>query len=99
MNEFRILVELRRMERGNLKAFADVTIPSELGEITLRGFRVVQKGGEEPWVAFPSSSYTKNGQIINKTIIEVSRGLKRQIVDAVMAEFKRSGAHSNELPV
>lgn len=34
---------------GALKAFLDVTFDEHL---TIKGFRVVQKEGQEPWVAF-----------------------------------------------
>lgn len=88
MNDLEMTIELRLMNRGNLKAFADITFPSALGEITVRGFRVVQKEGQEPWVAFPSSSYTKDGKIVNNPILEVSRGLKQKVTVAVLTRYK-----------
>ncbi len=93
MNEPQITVELRHFERGKLKAFADVTIPTALGEITLRGFRVIENDGHELWVALPAASYMKNGQIVNKQVLEVTRGLKKQLTDLVLAEYRRSGTN------
>lgn len=84
-----IVVELRLFDKGQLKALADVTLPSALGEITARGFRVIQGDGQSPWVAFPTSRYTKNGATINKPIIDVPRGLKRDIAEAILTEFQR----------
>ena len=93
MNEQSIIVELKLFERegSNLKAFADVTIPSSLGEITIKGFRVIQKEGEAPWVGFPTSSYTKkDGKTVNNQIIETSKSLKRKLTDSILAEYKRA---------
>lgn len=90
MNEQNIIVELKVFERGNLKAFADVTIPTQLGEITVRGFRVIQKDGAGAWVGFPSTSYTKDGKTVNNQIIETSKSLKRKITDLILAEYKRT---------
>ncbi len=85
-----IRVDLKEFERGNLKAFADVTIPSALGELTLKGFRVICKDGAAPWVGFPTSSYTKDVKIVNKPVLELASGVKRQISEAVLAEFARA---------
>jgi DNA-binding cell septation regulator SpoVG len=90
MSESKLIVEVKKMERGNLKAFADVTLPTEFGEVTLRGFRVIQKDEQPTWVALPSSSYTKDGKIVNSPLLEVSRNLKRQITDAVLAEYHKA---------
>jgi DNA-binding cell septation regulator SpoVG len=85
-----ITVEVKKMERGQLKAFADVTLSTSLGEITMRGFRVVQKDDQPAWVALPTSSYTKDGKIVNTQLLEISRNLKRQLCDAVLAEYHKA---------
>lgn len=87
MTETGIIVEMKMVDYGKLRAIADVTFPSSVGEITIRGFKVIQSDGE-PWVAFPSSSYVKDGKRMNAPILEVSRGLRRQIIEAVMAEYE-----------
>jgi hypothetical protein len=84
----KLTVDVRLFERGTLQAFADVTFPSALGELTLKGFRVLQKEGEGAWVAFPSSSYTKEGKIINSPLLVVGGSLKKHLADAVLAAFK-----------
>lgn len=90
MNNENVIVELKLFDRGQLKAFADVTIALPVGEITVRSFRVIQKDSQAAvWIAFPAVSYTKDGKIVNKQILEVSRGLKKQVTDAILAEFKR----------
>jgi len=89
MPDDKLHVELRRLERGQLKAFADVTIPTALGEITIRGFRVVQKDGDSPWVALPTTSYSSNGSQVNKPLIDVARGVKQRLSEAILLEFRR----------
>lgn len=90
MAESQLTVEVRPFERGQLKAFADVTIATAIGEITLRGFRVIQKDGEAPWVGFPATTYMKDGKTVNKPVLEVPRALHRQITEQILAEFRRS---------
>jgi DNA-binding cell septation regulator SpoVG len=89
MNESQITIELRRLERGSLKAFADVTFPSPVGEITVRGFRVIQKNDQAPWVALPSVSYVKDGQTVNKPVLELPRSLHKRVAEMILAEFAR----------
>jgi DNA-binding cell septation regulator SpoVG len=89
MNEASILVEVKIIDRGNLKAFADITLKTDLGEVTLRSFRVVQMEGKEPWVGFPTISYVKNGKTINNPVIEASRGINREIANAILEEYMR----------
>lgn len=84
MSEQNIIVELKLYEKGSLKAFADVTFE----DLTVKGFRVIQKDGEGAWVGFPTSSYTKDGKVINVQIIEPSRSLKKKICDLILAEYQ-----------
>jgi DNA-binding cell septation regulator SpoVG len=88
LSDDQIMVELRRIERGQLRAFADVTMPTAVGEMTIRGFRVVQKDGEQPWIGFPSTSYSKGGTQVNKPIIDVTQSVKRRLTDVILARFK-----------
>ena len=89
MDAENIIVDLRLFDRGSLKAFADITIPSTLGEITVHGFRVIQQDGKAPWVGFPAISYLKNGKTVNNPVLELPKKLQRQITDHVLAEFHR----------
>ncbi len=90
MNVEKILVEVRLYESGSLKAFANVTMPSEVGELTIKGFMVFQKDGKSPWVAFPNNKYTnKDGEEIKNQIIETSKAVKRKLEDLILAEYKR----------
>ena len=95
MNQPTILVELRRMNTGNIKAYADVTVPTSIGEITLKGFRVVQREeDDDPWVGFPNSTYPKNGKTHTRNLLEVRQGVKRQITAAILEDFARVSVSS-----
>jgi hypothetical protein len=84
-----LTVDLRLFVRGTLKAFADVTFPTAVGgELTVLGFRIVQKDGEGPWVAFPTSSYIKEGKPVNSPLLQISGSLKKHLTDAVLAAFE-----------
>lgn len=71
---------------GALKAFLDVTFDEHL---TIKGFRVVQKEGQEPWVAFPQITYEKDGKTVRKDVLEVSRLMKKEITEKVLEEFAK----------
>lgn len=81
---------MKRHESGQLKAFADITLVTDLGEITLRGFRVLQQEGKAAWVAPPSINYQRDGEWVNRKILETSRRLRIQMIDAVLGEFNKN---------
>jgi DNA-binding cell septation regulator SpoVG len=78
---------------GLLRAFADLTLRTAVGEITLKGYHVVaNKNGGGVFVAPPSERYTtKAGEIKNKRIVEASRPTERRIADAVMEAYRKAG--------
>ena len=89
MDDEQIVVSLHLFESGQLKAFADVTLHTSLGEITIRGFRVVRNAGFQPWVAFPRTSYQKNGETKAKDLLDMLQAMHRKLADAILAAFKR----------
>ena len=87
MNEDAITVSIRPVEGSmTIGGVADVTLALEVGEVTLRGFRVIHKDQQNPWVAFPQESYMKGGEKKYVPIIEASRRFKnlieRKVLDA-----------------
>ena len=90
-NEPVITVELYPFEKGQLKAFADVTISLGPYELTLCGCRVIQNGNQPPWVALPTSSYQKDGQQKNKKVVECSRNLDRLIKEQILEAYEKHG--------
>ncbi len=68
------LVAIKLFENcGDLKAFADLTIPTKYGEITIHRFKVLQAGKKRPWVAFPQISYSK---IVRNPLLAALAGSK-----------------------
>ena len=98
MADEQCIVTIHRYESGQLKAFADVTLPTPLGEITLRGFRVVEKPGHPPWVAYPATSYQKDGKPKFKDMIDAPQGTKRRLAQAILAEYEGVSDPTSELP-
>lgn len=88
MPDTRIEIDLHRFEQGALKAFADATFAFGDTDLTVRGFRVIQRDGQQPWVGLPSSSFTnKDGKTVNKTVIEMSRRLHKAVTEQILAKY------------
>jgi DNA-binding cell septation regulator SpoVG len=96
MNRPNIEVEVRLVQHGKLRAFADVTITAPVGDITIKGFRVVCEDGKQPWVGMPQSTYTKDGELVKRPVLEMSPRVKRQLAAAVLAEFDGLRANRSE---
>ena len=100
MNAATLTVEVRLVRKDRLQAFADITICFDLGELTILGCRVLASPGEEPWVAFPAipdERMEPGGKRKYWDVLEFSRGLRKQLVEAVLAEYARkSGSVSKE---
>lgn len=97
MADEQLLVSIHRYESGQLKAFADITLLTPFGEITLRGFRIVQKPGQSPWVAYPATAYQKDGKTHFKNLIDAPQGTQRRLAQAILAEFERLLNSTSEL--
>lgn len=89
MLEGTMLVTIHRYESGELKGFADVTVDTSLGEVTLCGFRIMQKQGKGPWIGYPSSAYQKDNQTRYKKFIDAPQATQRRITQAILAEFQK----------
>ena len=92
-------IEIRRFQRGALKAFADVKFIFGETDLTVPGFRVIQRNGAPPWVGLPSSSYTnRDGKLVNKPVIEMGRGLQKTVTEAILVQHASQIDWSVELP-
>lgn len=89
-NEPEVTVRVKLLERGQLRAFADVTISCSGHELTVLGFRIVQKDGQLPWIASPTSSYQKEGKPVNKKLVQCSRKLNQTIQETILLEYERA---------
>jgi DNA-binding cell septation regulator SpoVG len=90
MEQPQIRVDLRRANgKSAVKAYADVTILTALGEITFRGSRVLQKDGQDPWVALPSSTYQKGGKLQRVHLLEARQAVLCLVKDAILIDFRK----------
>jgi hypothetical protein len=89
MSDDRIVVQLTPTDSGQLRAFADVTLCLGIGELTIKGCRVLHPPGQAPWIGFPQISYEREGQRKWKNVLDLSRGLKSKVTEAILMEFKK----------
>lgn len=72
--------------KGNLRAYADVVIG---GLLTIRGCRIVQQPGQQPWVSMPQQGYTKDGKKNYYPIIRIlDKQLEQEIKQAVLTVYR-----------
>src|SRR5262245_29808338 len=93
-----IRVTLRLIDRGAIKAFADVHLQAAIGDVTLCGFRVVAPPEKAAWVGFPQSSYVKNGQTVTKPILDLTRSQEDLVRNAVLAAYRRALGEASFIP-
>jgi DNA-binding cell septation regulator SpoVG len=87
-----ILVELRPVEgQKKLRAFANITFDSAHGEITIYGFKVIEKDNGELWVAPPSTGKKdeSTGDFRNFNIVKPGARFKAAYEDAILAEYRK----------
>jgi DNA-binding cell septation regulator SpoVG len=73
--------------KGNLKAFADITIG---GSLAIHGCRIVQQQGQQAWVSMPQSEYMKNGKKNYYPIVKVlDKQLQADIERAILAAYEK----------
>ncbi len=77
-------------DTGSLKAFADITMDTKFGEITIHRFKVLQEDDKRPWVAFPQVAYDKLFQTHYWPLITVSKRLERRIKRLILNEYRKA---------
>ncbi|MGI0135375.1 MAG: hypothetical protein ACREBW_10520 [Candidatus Micrarchaeaceae archaeon] len=88
--ELRILIDLAIVSaKPPLKALGDVTLRLADGDIVIRRCAVFEKFGEPPWAILPRLPIEKNGKRIYAPLIDMPSDLKRRVLDAVLAEYRR----------
>ncbi|MGI0133589.1 MAG: hypothetical protein ACREBW_01350 [Candidatus Micrarchaeaceae archaeon] len=75
--------------KAPLRALADVALRWSDGEITIRRCAVFEKAGQPPWANLPRLPIEKNGKRIYAPLIELQAALKKRVLDAVLAEYRR----------
>jgi len=74
----------------NLKAFADLTMDTKFGEITIHRFKVLETDQKRLWVAFPQISYDTIWQPTYWPLLSVSKRLERRIKRLILDEYKKA---------
>jgi hypothetical protein len=86
--QFPITVELRPMDKGKMKAVADVTLTLlDQGTLKICGFVVFISDGGAPHVGPPS----RPGKSRYFDVVSLNGPIRRAVDAAVIAEFKRQG--------
>jgi hypothetical protein len=85
-----VKIDLSKIDaKPPLRALADVTLRFTEGEVTLRRCAVFQKAGEPAWATLPRLPIEKNGKKQFVPLIDISRELKKRVVNALLAEYRR----------
>jgi len=86
MKKSRLRVVLTPIERGTLKAVADVTLSAHLlGAITIRGFRIVLQMGRAPRVVILSPLYRiRDGKRAHRPTVVLSPVLAKNITRIIL---------------
>jgi hypothetical protein len=72
-----------------LRALADVVLRWSDAQITIRRCAVFEKPGAPPWASLPRLPIEKYGKRIYAPFIDLSRNLKKCVLDAVLDEYQR----------
>ena len=67
-------VNVRTVEFGSVKALVSVTI----GDLEIRGFRVIEQNDGDPWVAMPSREFQKEGDRQFFNIVYIADAKKKE---------------------
>jgi len=80
--EIRILSITPVMDRGALKAFAQI----QVGDFTFTDCRIINENGKKPWVSMPVLSYkNEHGMTRYRTLVQVlDKNLKNEISQAIL---------------
>ena len=82
------VVKIRRVAKGNLKAFVSVHMG---GKFRIHSLRIVQQPGQAAWVALPQSEWTdREGKTRYSPIIELPDNVKEAISEVVLKEWSKA---------
>lgn len=95
-----VITQLRLLEKQTVvKAVGNVTITTDLGEITILGVKVIQMDGKLPWVAYPQTEYERKDskEKVRKDVVELGHRLDKAVKDAVLNQFAELTGHAAQL--
>jgi DNA-binding cell septation regulator SpoVG len=79
-------------DQTSMKAKADVSLETEHGEFSIKGFRIVQIGSKEPFVGSPQEKYMAKGVMQYKDILYLDRKFQAFICTEIIKEYKKQVA-------
>ena len=87
MSELQIKVAIRKPGKpGPTKAYADVRLILEDGEIDLIGFAIIKQAGQKPFVGFPQN----RGRNKYFPVVEAKGEIREQIAKAILSAYRES---------
>lgn len=92
-----LLVEVRLIDGDSAaKAYAEVTLQTEQGELTLSRLKVIHQDGKEPWVAYPTIDYKdrESGDFRHLDVIKPGVRLKKTIQNEILEKYAELGVAS-----
>ena len=86
----KLMVGLRIVDNMDpVKALAEITIPTEFGELTIVRIKVIHQNGKEPWVALPDIRFKdSSGEYRSVPIVIPGRRLKSTISETVLSKYR-----------
>jgi hypothetical protein len=85
-----IVIELALVRaKAPLVALGDVFLRWPETEITIRRCAVFEKADAPPWANLPRLPIEKHGKRSYVPLIDLSRDLKKRVLDAVLAEYEK----------
>ena len=87
LEEIKIAIELLDGS-SSLKAFAHLTFPTPLCEITFSRFKIFENEEKKLWVALPSEVFTKNGKRRFIPLIDIPKHIQKDLGRKILSEYK-----------
>ena len=86
------VINVRQFDSGSLRASADV----QLGDILIKGFRVVQQPNQRAWISPPQREWVdENGKKHFAPIVTLSGRLKAEVEAVLLSAWNEEKKHDN----
>ena len=81
-------VDIRPATRpGPVKAYADLRIKLQTGELVLHGFSIIEKDGKPPWIGFPQKQGNRAGKYF--PVVEAEGKVREMIVETILKAYEQ----------
>lgn len=83
-----ILMDVKPINKGNLKAQVDLTLITDLCEVEIRRCKLIETNGHL-WLAFPTETFkAKDGKTQYLEIFKVPKSFQKQLEELAVKKFK-----------